>query len=237
MSEDAGFLSRWSRRKSEAGKAAAVPAARPDSAVEKTPASPPATTTPDTDQSEPDVDLSTLPSLDSIGPQTDISVFLQRGVPASLSHAALRRAWSADPAIRDFVGLAENAWDFTAPETIPGFGPLLPGDDVKRMVGEIFNDRTKELLKPEAETKAKAAQPAENPAQLQQSNEPEQSAAAEGNLEGNVTSAEPPTISDATLLRRNINDAVPQQNFCETSRDESPAVTVNRRRHGGALPT
>jgi hypothetical protein len=28
----------------------------------------------------------------------------------------------ADPDVRSFVGTAENAWDFTRPETIPGFG-------------------------------------------------------------------------------------------------------------------
>jgi len=35
-----------------------------------------------------------------------------------------RRAWAADPAIRDFKGLAENAWDFTDPTAMPGFGEL-----------------------------------------------------------------------------------------------------------------
>ena len=29
-----------------------------------------------------------------------------------------------DPAVKNFVGPSENAWDFTAPHTIPGFGPL-----------------------------------------------------------------------------------------------------------------
>lgn len=31
-----------------------------------------------------------------------------------------------DPAIRDFVGPSENAWDFTKPNAVLGFGPL-PG--------------------------------------------------------------------------------------------------------------
>ncbi len=53
-------------------------------------------------------DPTNLPSLDSIGPQTDITVFLQSGVPAGLRLAALRRAWAMDPAIRDFKGLQEN---------------------------------------------------------------------------------------------------------------------------------
>jgi hypothetical protein len=30
----------------------------------------------------------------------------------------------AHPDVRSFVGTAENAWDFTRPETIPGFGRL-----------------------------------------------------------------------------------------------------------------
>jgi hypothetical protein len=49
-----------------------------------------------------------LPSLDSIEAQTDITVFLQSCVPAELRLAALRRAWTVDPAIRDFKELSEN---------------------------------------------------------------------------------------------------------------------------------
>lgn len=30
----------------------------------------------------------------------------------------------ADPAIKDFVGASENSWDFTKPDSIPGFGSL-----------------------------------------------------------------------------------------------------------------
>jgi hypothetical protein len=42
----------------------------------------------------------------------------------------LREIWR-DPAIRDFVGLSENSWDFTAPETIPGFGPIERGNGLR----------------------------------------------------------------------------------------------------------
>ena len=70
------------------------------------------------------VDLSSLPPIESIDAATDITAFLRKGIPQELRHAALRRAWSADPAIRDFVGLAENAWDFNDPNAMPGFGPL-----------------------------------------------------------------------------------------------------------------
>ena len=73
-------------------------------------------------------DPASLPSIDSITAGTDIRSFLQSGVPAKLTRAALRRAWVSDPAIRDFIGLAENQWDFTDPAAIPGFGPLLETD-------------------------------------------------------------------------------------------------------------
>jgi hypothetical protein len=35
------------------------------------------------------------------------------------------RALIEDPAIRNAVGLAENSWDFNAPDGVPGFGPIL----------------------------------------------------------------------------------------------------------------
>jgi len=70
-----------------------------------------------------------LPSIDVIDADTDIIAFLQSGVPAELTRAALRRAWTSDPAIRDFIGIAENQWDFNDPNGIPGFGPLGTSED------------------------------------------------------------------------------------------------------------
>ena len=85
-------------------------------------------------------DPATLPSLDSIDAHTDVTVFLRNGVPATLRLAALRRAWSADPAIRDFKGMQENSWDFDRPNGIPGFGELGPEVDVAQMVARILGD-------------------------------------------------------------------------------------------------
>jgi hypothetical protein len=56
-----------------------------------------------------------LPAIDSIGAGSDIRRFLDPGVPSDLARAALRRAWVADPVIRDFIGLSENSWDFNTP--------------------------------------------------------------------------------------------------------------------------
>jgi Protein of unknown function (DUF3306) len=69
-------------------------------------------------------DPATLPSIDSITADTDIVAFLRSDVPTELTRAALRRAWTSDPAIRDFIGVAENQWDFNDPNGIAGFGWL-----------------------------------------------------------------------------------------------------------------
>src|SRR5262249_4877737 len=82
-------------------------------------------------------DLTQLPSIDSIGANTDVTAFLRPGVPSELTRAALRRAWSSDPAIRDFIGLVENGWDFNDPSAMPGFGPISP-EEVARLTAQII---------------------------------------------------------------------------------------------------
>jgi Protein of unknown function (DUF3306) len=88
-------------------------------------------------QSRPLAPLDDLPAIDEIVATTDIRAFLKPGVPESLKHAALRRAWVADPAIRDFIGIAENQWDFTNPASIPGFGTLESLQDVYHLLPRI----------------------------------------------------------------------------------------------------
>src|SRR5882724_12266260 len=134
---DEEFLARWSRRKRAAR--AAVDAPPPTEPAETPNLARPA---PAESPANAEVDLSSLPSIDSIDAATDITAFLRKGIPQELSRAALRRAWTADPAIRDFVGLAENAWDFNDPNAMPGFGPLdcseaELGELVDRIVGGV----------------------------------------------------------------------------------------------------
>ena len=152
MTEPSDFLSRWSRRKREAKAEADVDS---DIAQSQRTGELPIDADgtqgkqPDNhqlqgdrhDEAKPEAifDLSKLPSLESIGPATDIRVFLQPGVPEALSRAALRRAWSADPGIRDFIGLAENSWDFTSNDGMHGFGALDPAD-AKRLLAQFFAD-------------------------------------------------------------------------------------------------
>jgi len=131
MTED-DFLARWSRRKREVAKAEAEPRVEPQP-VPKQPSAEAAR------EAEPEFDIASLPPIESINALTDVTAFLRQGVPAELTRAALRRVWTADPAIRDFVGLAENAWDFTDPTAMPGFGPLESTDEVRRMIASIVD--------------------------------------------------------------------------------------------------
>lgn len=230
MTGSDNFLSRWSRRKQEAARQEAAPDEESGAAAktgeqtepERQPASP--------QQPETIFDLSKLPSLDSIGPNTDVSAFMQRGVPASLSHAALRRAWAADPAIRDFIGLSENSWDFTAPDSIPGFGPLLPADDVKQLVAKVFNSSTADPAESAPDTFA-SVETNERDDQAPQAQQAQQAGvASDGAVTDDCEESSNARAPAAEILQRDRSNAAPQ-----TEADASKALP--RRRHGGALPT
>src|SRR5712671_1312314 len=140
MSEHENFVSRWSRLKHESesrrkrqtelrervapsNTAVTISANEDEAAGPETPAT-------------PIFGPADLPSIDSITARTDISLFLRSGVPTELTVAALRRAWVSDPVIRDFIGIAENQWDFTNPTTIPGFGPLHETGDKLSLIAQ-----------------------------------------------------------------------------------------------------
>jgi hypothetical protein len=112
MSGDESFFPRWSRRKRSAA-ATARQSAKPENAENSATSKTAATALP-AEEIRSLVDPEGLPPIDSIGTGSDIRPFLAAGVPADLARAALRRAWSVDPAIRDFIGLSENAWDFSS---------------------------------------------------------------------------------------------------------------------------
>jgi hypothetical protein len=139
MSESEGFLSRWSRLKSETSRATGDPAIEP---LAHGPTANGAADRPSPDSATaslpPAVDLPSLPPVESIGPGTDIRAFLQAGVPAELVRAALRSAWSTDPQIREFIEIADNQWDFNAEDGIPGFGALGVADASRSLVSRAL---------------------------------------------------------------------------------------------------
>ena len=151
MSDDDTFLARWSRR-----KRGAAPDARerpkPENAGGGS-ASRVAAAALSPGETQPPFDPASLPPIESIVAGSDIRAFLAAGVPADLTRAALRRVWSSDPMIRDFVGLSENSWDFNAPGAMPGFGPI-GKDEVARLVTRLLG---------EPDATAAAAHPATTP--------------------------------------------------------------------------
>ncbi len=88
-------------------------------------------------QNDQPFDAAQLPPLDSIGAETNIAAFLRKEVPLELTRAALRRAWTSDPAIKNFVGLVENGWDFNDPSAMSGFGPI-SAEEVARVAGKLI---------------------------------------------------------------------------------------------------
>lgn len=139
------FLSRWSRRKQAARRAETRPEAEPD---EPLPAAQAEADTPEEPvaaaEEEPGLsaeEIEALPKLEELTAESDLSAFLRKGVPEGMRNAALRRMWSLDPAIRDFVGEARDyAWDWNTPGGVPGSGELLPGQDVRAMVRQVFGE-------------------------------------------------------------------------------------------------
>ncbi|AMA57497.1 MULTISPECIES: DUF3306 domain-containing protein [unclassified Bradyrhizobium] len=202
MSEEE-FLARWSRRKREARAEPAQPAV-----AEPAPPS-------EVDDDASKIDLSSLPSIDEIDAATDITAFLRKGIPQDLGRAALRRAWAADPAIRDFVGLAENAWDFNDPTAMPGFGPLDCSSEelaalVDRIVGGV-REAAQSLAEASIET-------TDSSAQFHQADAPDPTDVTEplGETErATIPVAVQPTVADT---------------WAEL------AEPVRPRTHGGALP-
>lgn len=133
MEEETGFLGRWSRLKREARKD--EPVAEP--AVPEAPAMLPAETA---EAEVAEEEAPELPSLDSLDAGSDYTGFLRPDVPAELRRQALRKAWASDPVIAGFRGFAEYDWDYNA----PGYGALLPTDDIARLLDAVLPDEKRE---------------------------------------------------------------------------------------------
>lgn len=210
--EEPGFLGRWSRRKR--GVEAEAP---PPAEVEAEPAPQPAPEPAPVAKSgtcpipgmEP-IDLSTLPPIEELSVTSDLAPFLRPGIPAALRSAALRRMWSLDPAIRDYIGPVEYQWDFNTPGGLPaGFASELVGD-VRKLLAQAIGEVEEE----------KPAEPAAEPP-LEALPEPPMAMAPE------PPAMVPPGISLAEA---------PPAPALPAPEPEPEAPPAPRRRHGGALP-
>jgi hypothetical protein len=219
------FLQQWSQRKRTAKMRPRDETEPPEAAKADAGASPGGTTTPVPDL--PTFDPAALPPIESITATSDVRAFLAPGVPEELSRAALRRVWSADPAIRDFIGLAENQWDFTQPDSIPGFGALELTPEMRRLVAQLVGDAPKSAPSQQsASTKANEHIP-ENSTKLPPPMKPGPVA---------IPAADSARSSEdclqPQLILRGSNSAAMQTD--QDVDEASPQPTG--RKHGGALP-
>jgi Protein of unknown function (DUF3306) len=217
------FLQRWSRRKQAAalrtggqgGEAEPADAAKPEieSLPDGTTANP---------SDPPMFDPATLPPIESITATTDIRAFLAPGVPAELARAALRRAWTSDPAIREFIGIAENQWDFTKPDSVPGFGSLELTPELRRMVAQLVGDT------PDAPPQQQPTPPQQQPSRP----------AREQIAETSVELVPPKTPGGAGGDAAAIQSVAPADKDAatQTETDADLGELSARRKHGSALP-
>ncbi len=238
MSDSEHFLARWSRRKREGGAAESRPAAE-ELPVAKADAEPrdeaePAPLVEEPGKPPPPAfDPSVLPPVDSIGAESDITCFLTSQVPAELKRAALRRAWASDPAIRDFAGLQENDWDFTKPESIPGFGGVIAEHDVKELVRRVFGDAPEPA---EIQAVSQAQPPATGMEEAAGSARFQEPRGSDGQVNDEIL----PLAEDPSGQKNETNGSIVQgtNNIAEQpSSAHSPGQYQKRQRqHGGALP-
>lgn len=251
MNDPENFLTRWSRRKRGAADESDQPrrdeqeprAADAPPVESAADAAPPASSS-DSGTPEPVFDLSKLPPIETIAAETDIRAFLAPGVPADVRLAALRRAWVADPKVRDFVGLADYDWDFNTPGAIPGFGSLEMTDELRREVIRIVSGLPAEL-EPTTPAASSAPRPGTEPplrpgqpvAAIEETSASPDSVettaveAAEGGLD-HPAAAQDELIGGEATTQRSKESVASQQKHSQPENLQ----TLAARGHGRALP-
>jgi Protein of unknown function (DUF3306) len=225
MTASENFVSRWARLKSESdtGSKTELVEYEPQQEVVVSISTETLSLQQPNEAVEEPFDPASLPSIEMITADSDIRGFLQSRVPAALTRAALRQAWASDPAIRDFIGIAENQWDFNAPTTIPGFGPMQETDNVPALLARAMGggDKLADLM-PEIPAIVENALPAVTD---RVPVHPERSLQK---TSGRSQSAEP--ICNLAI-DSNENTAIPSDRVAE---EDNPSRSY--RSHGGALP-
>jgi hypothetical protein len=249
MSEPESFIARWARRKRDATQEIEPKQSSASSGATSEDIRPVREQGDESDigaargsaseQTQAAFDLSKLPPIESIAADSDIRAFLAPGVPPELTRAALRRAWSADPKIRDFVGLAENTWDFNAPGSIAGFGPLEMTEELRRevarMVGRALVEGANESPAPTSTEAPGERPPVETSAELA-------AATPEAPTQAQASNSGPSQIKDGPASNEGHNSAPAlQRNKVISAAQNIPGIDDNdqvtiKRSHGAALP-
>lgn len=248
---DENFLARWARRKQQSGEGAKThhPADQRDLAVDDL--------APDPAAAEGTVDArdsvaapaQPLPSVDDLTADTDITGFLRKGVPEELKRLALRKMWSLDPAIRDFIEIAENQYDWNAVDGVPGFGPLPAGSDMEALLAQATGalpPKTEDLAADEVAQAGPDSTALADDASTAHGSDPRETASAtdaEPDVGGAQRAENPVRRSEHLATESPVTgshgDALGAITHAgENGAAQQSAVVGNppRRRHGGALP-
>ena len=201
-----GFLARWSRLKRGDEPLTALAQDATDPVPAPADAQLPATDLPSL------ADLTKLPRLEDLTASSDFAAFLQKGVPEQLQRLALRKAWSTDPAIRDFVEVAENQYDWNAVGGVPGFGEIAAGTDMKALLAQAIGEIPKTVVETVAEK--------------------------DGALAVHEAPAPPPqALPELCAVRQEAPiPALTLQSAASEPDAAEPPRPAQRPRHGGALP-
>ena len=223
MTSPENFVSRWARRKRASDIEPKTESAgiQPDSAASAGAETPPAHH--EDEVVDQPFDPASLPSIETITVDTDIRGFLQSRVPAALTRAALRQAWVSDPAIRDFIGIAENQWDFNDPTAMPGFGPMIEADKLPALLARALGgwDKLADMI-PEIPVSAENALPVVTGRGLANPDQSLQQSSVRSPLADEICNL-PDDSNESTAIR---NDGVAEG-------DDSSQIY---RSHGSALP-
>jgi hypothetical protein len=221
MTGSENFVLRWARLKRESGVQhgeQTLPAGE-EGCAEATAAQPQG----DAAVDEP-FDPASLPSIETITVDTDIRAFLQSRVPADLTRAALRRAWASDPAIRDFIGIAENQWDFNDPNALHGFGPLRETDNGAALLANAIGT---------SESPGKILEISSSVKQAPSAVTDHEPAAGDRSVQQTVDELPSADTGISSSSKEETGaDAATERDRAIAGSDPSP----NRRCHGGALP-
>lgn len=244
-----GFLSRWSRLKREsaaqdrAAATDATPAAGAPATVPEAGPEPDGAAGPQAGRSLEEL-IDSLPKVEDLVPGQDLSVFMQAWVPADLRHAALRRMWLVDPAIRDYVSPAlDYAYDYNNPASIAGFGSMQTTADQIREVMAMFDRAIGPDQTDGAPGHSTKVEEGATPGDDTRAAASGRDVALQDKALADPRAAEGPVAAPAAGAR---GDGAPDGAEGSSSRgrdgamqdkDEAPAVLAPvRRRHGGALP-
>jgi hypothetical protein len=210
------FLTRWARLKRETAKAPEPAPEPPPPEDEETRAA---------KAKELEERLAALPKLEDIGPETDVTVFLQDWVPHALRNAALRRVWSSDPRITDFMEVADYQLDWNTPGGAPGYGPLEPGFDAQAHLRRVF----REVIPEDVHDRDGLSQASAD------ANATDHDAAVQHDLASETPESDP-EINTKVVHRDAIASAAPAEAEDAVQQERPEQPRVSRRRHGGALP-